>query len=85
MKTTGIVRNIDELGRVVIPKEIRKNLGISNNDPIEFYVEDDRIILRKFESFCHFCGNNERLIDYKNKRICEVCLAGLCAVTQNNR
>ena len=63
MKTTGIVRNIDELGRVVIPKEIRRNLGISNNDPIEFFVDSDRIILQKFQSCCHFCGGSDKVID----------------------
>ena len=77
MKSTGIVRNIDELGRIVVPKEIRKNLGIANNDPIEFYVEGEMIILRKYQSRCHFCGGTEKVIEYKDKRICEICLAGI--------
>ena len=80
MKTTGIVRNIDELGRVVIPKEIRRNLGISNNDPIEFFVDSDRIILQKFQSSCHFCGGSDKVIEYKGKKICEICLAGANAL-----
>ena len=54
MKSTGIIRNIDELGRIVVPKEIRKKLGIENTDPVEIYVEDDKIILKKYLPACHF-------------------------------
>ena len=70
MKSTGIVRNIDELGRVVVPKELRKKLGIANTDPVEIYVEEDRIILKKYIPVCHFCGGTEGLVEYKEKRIC---------------
>jgi len=83
MKTTGIVRNIDELGRVVIPKEIRKNLGIANSDPIEFYVENDKVILQKYQATCHFCGGIEKVVEYKGKRICEICLAGVSALVNH--
>lgn len=58
MKSTGIVRKVDELGRVVIPIELRRSLGIEVKDPIEIYVDDDKIILRKYESrmSCHITG-----------------------------
>ena len=77
MKSTGIVRNIDELGRVVVPKEIRKKLGISNTDPVEIYVEDNKIILTKYIPVCHFCGSSDGLIEHKDKNICSACIAEL--------
>lgn len=79
MKSTGIVRNIDELGRIVVPKEIRKKLGIANTDPVEIYVEGDKIILTKFHPACHFCGSTENVEDYKGKKICYSCIEELCA------
>ena len=77
MKSTGIVRNIDELGRVVVPKELRKKLGIANTDPVEIYVEDDKIILKKYLPVCHFCGANENLTSFMEKNICTACIAKL--------
>lgn len=74
MKSTGIVRNIDELGRVVVPKELRKKLGIANTDPVEIYVEEDKIILKKYAPVCHFCGSTEDLQDFKEKKICSSCI-----------
>ena len=74
MKSTGIVRNIDELGRVVVPKELRKKLGIANTDPVEIYVEDNKIILTKYISVCHFCGGTVNLTEYKDKNICADCI-----------
>ena len=74
MKSTGIIRNIDELGRIVVPKEIRKKLGIENTDPVEIYVEDDKIILKKYLPACHFCGNPEDVSDFKGKKICAECI-----------
>ena len=77
MKSTGIVRHIDELGRVVVPKELRRKLGIANTDPVEIYVEDDKIILKKYIPVCHFCGSTEDLTEYKEKNICSSCIADL--------
>lgn len=74
MKSTGIVRRVDELGRVVIPIEIRNQFGIVEKDPIEIYVDGTSIVLKKFESSCVFCGNTENLATYKNKFVCEDCL-----------
>jgi len=73
MKSTGIVRNIDELGRIVIPKEIRKKLGIENSDPVEIYVDGDNILLTKYHPACHFCGSIEEIIDFKGKMVCKAC------------
>lgn len=77
MKSTGIVRNIDELGRIVIPKEIRKKLGIENSDPVEIYVEGDKILLMKYHPACHFCGSTEEIADFKGKVICKACISEL--------
>ena len=74
MKSTGIIRNIDELGRIVVPKEIRKKLGIANTDPVEIYVEGDKIILTKYIAACHFCGSTEGVRDFKSKKICVACI-----------
>ena len=77
MKSTGIVRNIDELGRVVVPKEIRKKLGISNTDPVEIYIEGDKVILTKYLPVCHFCGSETMLRVFRGKNICEECVKAL--------
>ncbi len=73
MKSTGIVRNLDELGRVVIPKEIRKKLQIEQKDPIEIFIDGNSIVLKKFEKGCIFCNSSKDLISYKDKLICKKC------------
>ena len=77
MKSTGIVRKVDELGRVVIPIELRRTLRISERDSLEIYVDGERIILKKYEPACIFCGNAERVIHFKDKIICHPCLEEL--------
>lgn len=72
MKSTGIVRKVDELGRVVIPKELRTTLGIAERDPLEIYVEGSRIILQKYETCCVFCGEKTDKT-YMEKCVCEEC------------
>ncbi len=74
MKSTGIIRNIDELGRIVVPKEIRRKLGIDKNDPVEIYVEGDKIILEKYSPVCHFCGSTDNITEFKSKKICSACI-----------
>ncbi len=73
MKSTGIVRKVDELGRVVIPIEIRNKFDIAEKDPIEIYVDGSSIILKKYEPNCIFCGNSKNLTTYKDKLICSKC------------
>ncbi len=74
MKTTGVIRRVDELGRVVIPIDMRTQLGIVEKDPLEIYVEGDSIILKKYEQKCVFCGNTKKLSNYENKIICKKCI-----------
>lgn len=73
MKSTGIIRRVDELGRVVIPIEIRNQFNIVEKDPIEIYVDGSSIILKKFEPNCIFCGNTKDLLSYNDKLICTKC------------
>ncbi len=75
LKSTGIVRSIDELGRIVVPKEIRTKLDINPSDPIEIYVEGDKIILTKDQSGCLFCGSFDELVSFKGKKVCAACIA----------
>ncbi|MEF9960038.1 MAG: AbrB/MazE/SpoVT family DNA-binding domain-containing protein [Niameybacter sp.] len=69
MKSTGIVRKVDELGRVVLPIELRRNLNINEKDSLEIFVDDEKIILKKYEPADIFNGSMEDLIDYKGKKI----------------
>lgn len=77
MKSTGIVRKIDELGRIVLPIELRRTLEIDIKDSIEIYVENDSIVLRKYEPTCIFCGNSEELSTFNDKNVCAKCLEKL--------
>lgn len=74
LKSTGIVRKVDELGRVVIPIELRRTLGIDVKDSLEIYVDNERIILKKYEPACLFCGNADNVKHYKGRIVCEECI-----------
>ncbi|MBI2873891.1 MAG: AbrB/MazE/SpoVT family DNA-binding domain-containing protein [Firmicutes bacterium] len=77
MKSTGIVRKVDELGRVVIPIELRRTLDIEEKDSLEIYVDSDRIILKKYEPACIFCGNADQVEHFKGKNVCRDCMGQL--------
>ncbi|HSL94245.1 MAG TPA: AbrB/MazE/SpoVT family DNA-binding domain-containing protein [Bacillota bacterium] len=77
MKSTGIVRKVDELGRIVIPIELRRTLGIEEKDSLEIYVDSEKIILKKYEPACIFCQNADDIIVHGGKRICQECLREL--------
>lgn len=77
MKSTGIVRKVDELGRVVLPIELRRTLDIAEKDALEIYVDGPTIILKKYEPACIFCGNARDVIVYKGKNICQECMSSL--------
>lgn len=83
MKSTGIVRRVDELGRVVIPIEIRNKFEIAEKDPIEIYVDGSCIVLKKHEETCIFCGNNENLSEFKGKLVCNNCAKDFYKNTTN--
>ena len=74
MKATGIVRKIDELGRIVLPIEIRRTLDIAERDAVEIFMEKDRIILQKYSPNCIFCGTSQNLTTHQGKQICQGCI-----------
>lgn len=80
MKSTGIVRRIDELGRIVLPIEIRKNFSLSSKDAVEIFVDEDTIILKKYEPACIFCGSMDNAKIFRGKIVCEKCLGELKSV-----
>jgi transcriptional pleiotropic regulator of transition state genes len=77
VKSTGIVRKVDELGRVVIPIELRRTLNIEEKDSLEIYVDGEHIILKKYEPACIFCSNAKDIVVYKGKNICPACMSEL--------
>lgn len=83
MKSTGIIRRVDELGRVVIPMEIRNQFNIVEKDPIEIYVEGSCIVLKKYEPNCIFCGNTKNLVEYKDKLVCDKCTSLLNSLQED--
>lgn len=85
MKATGIIRRVDELGRVVIPIEIRNKFNIVEKDPIEIYVNESSIILKKYEPNCIFCGTTENLVEYKDKLVCDKCSKQLNALQEKSK
>lgn len=77
MKSTGIVRKVDELGRIVIPIELRRTLDIDIKDAVEIYVNGDQIILKKYQTGCVFCGSTHELQMFRDKYVCAQCHADL--------
>ncbi|MHB0976113.1 MAG: AbrB/MazE/SpoVT family DNA-binding domain-containing protein [Candidatus Aquicultorales bacterium] len=77
MKATGIVRRVDELGRIVIPKEIRRTFGIDIKDPLEIFVDGENIVLTKYHSTCVFCGHPQGVQSFRGKFVCNNCLSEL--------
>ena len=83
MKSTGIIRRVDELGRVVIPIELRNQFNIVEKDPIEIYVDGSSIILKKYEETCVFCGSTRNVVEYKGKLICTKCTQNISNMSDN--
>lgn len=77
MKSTGVVRKVDELGRIVVPIELRRTMDIAVKDTVEIFVEGDQIILKKYHPACIFCENAKDVISYKGKMVCKDCLNAL--------
>ena len=79
MKSIGIVRKIDELGRIVLPIETRRQLELEPKDGVEIFVDEDRIILKKYQPCCMFCNDGDDIVLFKEKKICRKCLLELKA------
>lgn len=74
LKSTGVVRKLDQLGRIVLPKELRTVLNLKEKDALEIYVDGEQIILKKYEPACVFCGEAREVVNYRGKNICKKCL-----------
>jgi len=74
MRPTGIVRKVDDLGRIVLPIELRRTLDIAERDELEIYLEDDKVVMRKYEPSCVFCASTRNLVEYRGKNVCNECI-----------
>ena len=74
MKSTGIVRKVDDLGRIVLPIELRRTLDIAERDELEIYLDDDKVVMRKYEPSCVFCSSTWNLVEYCGKNVCSDCI-----------
>ena len=79
MKSTGVVRKVDELGRIVLPISIRQVMDINEKDSLEIFTDDNKIILQKYQPSCVFCSNADNIVYFSGKRVCEDCLAKIKA------
>lgn len=84
MKSTGIVRNIDALGRIVLPKELRGKFGIESGTALEIYVEGEKIILKVYNPSCIFCGEAKDIFSFNGKNVCPQCAAALGVQAEEN-
>lgn len=83
MKSTGIVRKIDSLGRIVLPIELRRTMDLHREDPLEIFIDNDMIVLKKYQPSCIFCNEVSDLIHFNGKMICPECAAKIGALPNN--
>lgn len=77
MKSTGIVRKVDELGRIVLPIELRRTLDISEKDPLEIYIDGSAIVLKKYQPACIFCDDAKGITLFRGKNVCRKCIQAI--------
>lgn len=82
MKALGIVRTLDRLGRLVLPAELRKTMGFGVDEPLEIFVDEDCVILKKYTPTCFFCGSAEKTVKYKDKLVCAECVKNLSSLCE---
>lgn len=80
MKSTGITRPVDALGRIVIPMEIRESFDIKTKDLLDIYVQDNKIVLKKHNDSCIFCDSSDNLVVFEDKKVCKKCLEKLSSI-----
>jgi transcriptional pleiotropic regulator of transition state genes len=80
MKTGGVIRRIDKLGRIVLPKSMCKALSIQTDDELDVTMEGERIIVQKCRNGCVFCGGSDKLVVYNGRKVCALCVEGLSAM-----
>jgi transcriptional pleiotropic regulator of transition state genes len=79
VRQTGIIRHLDELGRIVIPIEIRKRFGLTEKDPLEIFIKDETILLSRPRESCVFCGRSRAIEEHRGRAVCHRCIAELAA------
>ena len=84
MKSIGIVRKIDEIGRIVLPIELRNKMDINTKDSVEIFVDNDKIILKKYQPCCVFCGNADNVTMFKGKLVCRDCIEEMTRESAND-
>lgn len=77
MKPAGFIKKIDEMGRIVIPKDIRKTINVSIGDSLQFFIDGDSIVMKRFPAACVFCGSEDNLTELSEKYICDTCISKL--------
>ncbi len=82
MKSTGIVRELDALGRIVLPKSLRSVYDLKEKDGVEIFTDGDAIILKKYVPFCTFCSSTKDIVSYREKNICKNCLKALSDISK---
>ncbi|MFC5652366.1 AbrB/MazE/SpoVT family DNA-binding domain-containing protein [Paenibacillus solisilvae] len=80
MKPAGVVRKVDQLGRIVLPKSLRKRYQMNEGDPVEILVQGDHIILERYRPRCVFCGSMEEVRDFKERSLCSACITEMSAL-----
>ncbi len=80
MKSTGIIRKVDELGRIVIPAQVRKVFAIGTKDHLEIFTEGDKIVLSKFQKNCYFCSSPKDVRSFKGKKVCAGCRKSISSI-----
>ena len=84
MKSIGIVRKIDELGRIVLPIELRNKMDMNTKDSVEIFVDNDKIILKKYQPCCVFCSNADNVTMFKGKLVCRDCIEEMTRESAND-
>lgn len=82
MKSTGIVRRIDEMGRIVLPAELRRTMGLRERETMEIFTEGSSIVLKKYSPACIFCDGGRDVSRFKGKFVCARCLQQLRAADE---
>ncbi len=77
MKSTGIVRKVDELGRIVLPIELRRTLDIAERDSLEIFTDGNHVILKKHQPTCIFCDESRNIVSFCDKNVCQNCVKAL--------
>ncbi len=80
MKSTGIVRRVDELGRIVLPIELRRTLDIAERDELEIYVDGTSVVLKKYEPTCVFCASSKGILTYRERNVCRECIQAMLSL-----